>query len=262
MNWIENSLGYDDLCENNTKLIDLNDHCLLLIFEHLDASSLFSITQVHKRFEWIAVAVYRRNFGRKELRITKQKEKPKQYMYDSHDRIEIDEYSVILKLFKKFAHVISKVSIHTNGNRNAMKKHLKTIIEVISDRSECLKCFTTSCHDPQWLFWRMWTSKTYPMENVSKPINDVEHSSIDGDHKELRSKTLVFNEIFPNVRRFYLKDARITNLESISVSFRHLLHLKVNIMDDECIKQLIIMNSKIRFLSIFQISRASPDLSK
>lgn len=232
----------------------MNDHCLLKIFEHLDASSLYSVAQANTRLQWLATDVYRRKFGSKEHRIIKQTRKPKKYIYNRFGRIEIDEFKVISQLCNQFGHVISKVSIHTSGNSKSIKKNLKNIVKVINDSSMGLKELTLSCQESKYFLSRLIISKDNPLEYVSKSFNHVENLNIDGDYKTLRSKTLAFHEIFPNLKRLYMKDVEIEYQESIAVAFRHLEHLKVNPVEDESIKILIEMNPQIRKLSISPIS--------
>lgn len=256
LNWINRLLGpskcendYNLLHENKTKLTDLDEDSLLLIFERLDLSSLLAISQLNDLFRAIAADVYRRKFDHKILRLTEQFITPKLgiYVNDRSNTIEIEEYDVILELFKSFGTVISNVEIQTSQNNREINKHIKSIVKHISENSAGLKEFSLSCHD------------AYPLEIVNLPFTNVEHLSLNGHHKKLGSKTLHFNDMFPKLRRLNLERARIIHRESIAVPFKYLEHLQLNLMNyydnsEEYIEQLIKMNLQIRSLSIFQIS--------
>lgn len=235
-----------DSWANKTKLTDLNDDCLLLILEELNLSSLLSLSQISKGFCTMAAYVYQQKFDHKILRINQLTTNQKVDILENEifGCIEVEEIDVIRKLFKSFGTVISNVEITIYKNDRKIEKNTKDIINFISKNSLGLKDLTLLVYDE------------YPFQSVNHAFTNVENLTLVGPYSNLASKTLQLNEMFPNLRRLDIENARIINQKCIKLPFNYLKHLQLNLLyfNESNVKQIINMNQEIQSLTVYQIS--------
>lgn len=230
-----------------------------MIFEHLDLSSLLALSQVNGAFHILTADVYRRKFSHRTIVISK-------YLYEMNTDIteysdytpHIEKFEVAAKLFKYFGSEVTKVELYNvvgymENSLTGLVKHIfsnrkipngiKEVVKLININSSGLKDLKLICNDVN------------PLKYVNLPFVNVEHLTLNGKFKRLRSQHLKFNEMFPKLRRLYLDSVRLLDPKSLTVSFQHLEHLRVDLSihgSTEADMEIFIeKNPQIRSISIY-----------
>lgn len=246
----------------STKIIDLNDDCLIKIFDHLDLSNLFNVAVSN---EWLRIAarfVYRRKFGTKIVKIDYVDLYANTHAYrdgmiiltpiNDVDQIRISELKTCLQFLRFFGPSIDQLKVdHSRSN----SKYSDYIDQYINQY--CAECLVSLS----------FANKSNSLvKSFQKPFVMVENVHI--MNVDLGNQLPLFVEWFPNLRRLELRDVRV-NRRYIEASFNHTEHLSIEISNRNAevgfskqnVTDLLRLNSQLRSLYIYLPGRQGMTLT-
>lgn len=208
-----------------TKIIDLNDDCLIKIFNHLDLQNLFNVAVANEFLRPAAAIVYKRKFGVKMVeiyrvhgtrRITRASVRnkspdrfaaPKEWKYS----IDIRSSRLCFQYIRCFGPSIAHLTIDYNESWSKLYDHLHQYINEYCAESLIEIGF--------------WLKPNRPIEEFVKPFVSVERVNIwYGDFGEQLPKLV---EWFPHLHHLELHNAGLDR-RFAAVHFQHLKHLCVD----------------------------------
>lgn len=234
-----------------TRIIDLNDDCLVKIFGHLDLQSLFNVAVANEWLRPAAGDVYKRKYGAKSVQISR-----------------CDDYRPSMRAPVQN---IREIELHPIKEiHNCVKvRGLKTTLQ-------CLRCFGSSISDLR-ICYKQSQSKRYgylhqyindycfesltdlsflempniAIEQFQKNFVNVREVHI--SRSDLKEQLSLFSKWFPNMLRLNLFRIRMGNqfiasqfqsLEELSISGCTEMELKTKVAE------LLRMNRQLKILSI------------
>lgn len=221
----QNLADGEDVSDTNIKelkLTDLNEYCLEVIFEHLNATELTNVAEAKKHFVSTAKLIYKRKYSERQLVIS-----------DSGHTLKIKgegELKVTLtSLLEHFGKLLLNIKI---GSNNWTKHHWCQAEQLINDH----------CVDTLKYIDLSYFSDVNRMVQNRKPFISVEDVLIARGHgcNILPSPGLFwydFDEMFPQVRRLKL-GSDFHFLKLMQTPLRHLEQVDLYILKDALIHNI------------------------
>lgn len=216
----------DPSIPSSTKIIDLNDDCLIKIFGYLDLQNLFNVAVANEWLRSAAAVVYERKFGTKTVEIyqihgTRPKTRssavrnyfadlsatPKEWKYS----IDIRSSRLCFQYIRCFGPSISKITIDYNESMSKLYEHLHHYVNQYCTESLIEIGF--------------WSKPGRPIEQFVKPFGNVEKVSV--MNGSIGDQLPQFVEWFPHLRHLELQNVRL-NHRFIAVHFQQLEHLCID----------------------------------
>lgn len=213
------------IVQQPTKIIDLNDDCLVEIFNHLDLQNLFNVAVANEWLRPAAAMVYKRKFGAKMVeiyrihptrRITRASVRnkspvrfaaPKEWKYS----IDIRSPRLCFQYIRCFGPSIAHLTIDYNESWSKLYDYLHRYIN-----EYCAESLTE---------FGFWLKTNYPIEQFVKPFVSVERVNI--WYGEFGEQLPKFVEWFPRLHHLELHNVGL-NHRFIAVHFQHLEHLCID----------------------------------
>lgn len=203
-----------------TKIIDLNDDCLVKIFGHLDSENLFNVALASEFLRPAAGYVYKRKFGEKEVEITECDDfhlaahsnacNVCASIEDWGDFITVRGLKSCLQFLRCFGSSMKYLKVKYNKSKSKRYEYVHHYIDEYC--SESLNRIT---------FWHMPAISTKRFNKAFPNVTDITFFYCDLN-KELPS----FVKCFRNLRHLEFHPARSTNTFEHTY-FRHLEHLSI-----------------------------------
>lgn len=220
-----------------------------MIFERLQVTELMSLADTNKNLQLVVEDVLRRRFAKKMIVFngpysTSKTATSRFYLTESNNEIQISHYPTVLKMLKKFSHLISKLKVMHPYNLPA-KNHANEIYRLIN-----LHCSET-------LTELSMINKEFDIfGELTDSFKRVEHVSLSGNFHKLSNH---FNEIFPSTQHLTLDmfqtddlqwfDCKIPHLESLSFYNWGSSAKKVEI-GEQMIRKMFKANPQIQSFSV------------
>lgn len=179
----------------NVNLINLNEDCLILIFEDMHIHDLLALAEVHNSLTAAVEHILRRKCAKKTLTFKcppKHTTKNKDDITEHHNQIDVKNLSLFVQILKRFGHLIPNLDIVHNFIIS--KEMIAKIYGTINLYScEALK----NLHI-------LSRNDIFTQFNVS--FKRVERVSLNGRFVHLSSSKFTFNDIFPSMKCLSFKD--------------------------------------------------------
>lgn len=216
----------DDQSEQPTKIVSLNDDCLLKVFNHLKLSDLCKVAIASEWLRPAAADVYNQKFASTSVAINKCDDfhaNARTYhankagyfrsitVQEHSDRVEISGLKTCLRYLRCFGASISSLSIDYNGSNSKRYQHVHDYISEYCAESLTVVSFIEL---PQ-----------NTMLHFKKPFNNV--TTITVRDSELRQQLPSFSNWFPNVRRMNLCNVS-SNGHFVAATFANLQCLSID----------------------------------
>lgn len=213
--------AFDEQQPRSTKIIDLNDDCLMKIFDHLDLSNLFNVAVSNEWLRTAARSVYRRKIG------------PICVTFDaisySHcsalvckapiqigPETSIADVKMFLQFLRCFGPSIQNADIYLERLNS---KYFDYIDQYINQY--CAGTLVSLSYSG---------NRKFSAANFQKPFVNLE--SVQLKDADLGDKLPLFVEWFPNLRHLELLDVRVDR-NRIKATFNHLEHLSIDINNQD-----------------------------
>lgn len=242
-----------------TKLEDVNEDCLLLIFEHLPVADLLSMENINSHFNILAADELKRRFSRKlvviedfamEMSVNPLLGK----MYESRDCIYLFNAPLIVRFLKQFGSSIESLQINFDTMGLILDPpNSQVLFQLIAEH--CSK--SLSQLHLGWL-------KQSIFNNMKTVFEKVEIISFEGRLYDLGLDEFSLNDLFPALRELYLNEVvLLRDPDCLKLKIPHLVHLEVTIDEGDAaqlfvtqrlISELIRKNPQIQSLVMRQAS--------
>lgn len=230
------SVNTDELSSNReTKITDVNNHCLEEIFQYLDLDDLFNIAVANKSLSTSAAAIYGRKFGHKPVNVCSIRHCP-QCLYLFGDYICVDSLQYSLAFLRCFGAYVPALVLFC---RRAFSSANDTLL----DRYVNQYCADT--------LTRLHFTGTPTISNAALEKPFIKMDSVDFFISNFGYEMRTIVEWFPNLR--YLKIvASSVNYATISAHLPHLKRLRIPIENNgwNHVTNLIQMNPQLQWLEI------------
>lgn len=195
-----------------TKIIALNDECLVKIFSRLDLKSLFNVAIANEWLRPAAAKIYGKKYGVRIVHIKPSKPNGFLPLIEFEDAIAINGLKWCLLFLRCFGKFITNLKVSYRLNSNAAYGHINQYI-------------TTYCAEHLVRFTLDRAPNVFN-ELFCKSYANVECASI--CYGVLGEEFLSFPAWLPNVRRLKLDQVELEQ-EFTDVQFKHLDHLNINL---------------------------------
>lgn len=209
---------------NHTKITDVNQLCLELIFIHLDLEDLLSVANANKQLKYATYMPFAHNYAGKSIGVELHKKYNEQIRdkkliikneYDcilNEKEITIFDLKTTFQMLRCFGGMVTElglISVHYFHNNNLQIFHriMSYIYEFCTDS---LKNVTFS--------------KALGFEEIKKPFLNVEDLTII-NLSDLKEKCL--SRAFPKVRRLQIKYCENEDLSILFENFPNLCHFRL-----------------------------------
>lgn len=209
-----------------TKIIDLNDFCLIKIFGHLDIQSLLNVVIANGCLRPAAIDVYQRKFGKKVVEICEYKDGqlnmqtmfsngrvPKftsSVLQEWDDEIKIFDLKSCLQYLRCFGPSVSNLTIDYNFLESKRYKHLHRYVNNYCGESLVR---ITILRMPK-----------IAIKKFKKNFTNVRDVEIIGSHAGQQLKSFV--KWFPNLHRLVVSEVSIFD-RFCKKPFQYLEHLRI-----------------------------------
>lgn len=215
----ENDKSSDE-SEQFPKIVDINDFCLINIFERLDLQSLLNIADANARLRPAAIDVYKRKFGTKLVKLNWCDIEPHMKPLRQLDSIiRILDFKTCLRYLRCFGPIIDELSIHYVDSESKRHDHVHQYLN-----DYCIETLARIS------FENMDNIAIDQFQKVFTNIKSVTFMSC-----ELGENWPLFAKSFPNLRRLSLKsyDEQGCSMvyRFIEKPFPNLKHLLVEDLD-------------------------------
>lgn len=208
--------GDEPATETTTQIIDLNDHCLMQIFDYLDLQNLFNITMASASLRPAALKLYKIKFGRKIIHLTQC-----DYTYrpEKLHAIKICVLNTIVYVYglktcllylRYFGSSINNLRMNFTFLKYERYQHLFAHVN-------------TYCVDSLSRI-KFWGMLNISMACFVKPFTNVLFVSV--EHCDLGEELPRFVEWFPNLRHLNLENVSLTDGFD-RAHFQHLERLSI-----------------------------------
>lgn len=204
-----------------TTITDLNDDCLLVIFEHLSLQGLFNVGVACNWLIPAASAVYKRKFGKKRVCINYDEDTRSEFVRGPHcdfigNQIKVQGFAECLQYLRCFGESISHLSVWCRRWSNA-------------------RCHQTFGYVNKYGAENLIQLEFYGKPSISigrfdKPFVNVRKISI--FENDLNDQFPSFPQCFPNVRTLELNNVRASK-RYVDTAFQHLTELRIDINGED-----------------------------
>lgn len=227
--------------ETTTKIIDLNDDCLIKIFGHLDLQNLFNVAVANEFLRPAAYAVYKREFTQKRVVITPHTSFPSKICSIHNGKedscIRIYGARAPIQYLRCFGGSIEDLEIDYNGAKSKRYHFIHHYINEYCAESLIQLSFSH-------------TSKL-SITNFAKPFTNVTMVSI--SFCKLHKQLPLLVKLFPNLRSLSIYHVRLTRGFHYAL-FQHLEHLCIYASKKSFLpidaSNLLYMNRQVQRLEI------------
>lgn len=248
-----NRLRSSEKSKQTTKIIDLNDDCLVKIFEHLELKDLYMLSIASEWLRPAAADVYVRKFGTKPVQIRGCSDPEMDFdglsPRENNSNIDIFSLRMCLQYLRFFGSSISSLLIDYD---ESMSKRFQYVDKYVN------KYCADSLIEISFLF--MTNTIIEPFEKQFVSVESLKIYSC-----ELAKNLPSFAEWFPNVRRLELIYTHV-NSRHIEVTFRHLEHLSIRVDGHACFtpedaKRLLRSNRHLRSLKLASMNEEKTNIN-
>lgn len=242
-------------------LLDFNVDCQLLIFECLELPDLISLTETNKNLFPLVEYVLRRRFAKKSITITGlypngERIRTEFYVRETEANIRIQHIVIASKVLKYFGYLIQNLRIE---HCFLPKDELISLYKLVN-----LHCSETLTQI------HLNNELDDVFAEFSTPFKRVENVSLSGEFQRLYNSQFSFNELFPAMRRLYLGNSNIFDMNWVDQKLPNIEHVAVNIwnwmnysipgcFNETIVGRLFKANPQIRSLDLDYVS---PNLLK
>lgn len=205
----------------DTTITDLNDDCLLVIFEHLSLQSLFNVGVACNWLIPAASAVYKRKFGKKRVCINYDEDTCSEFVRGPHcdfigNQIKVQGFAECLQYLRCFGESISHLSVWCRRWSNA-------------------RCHQTYGYVNKYGAESLIQLEFYGKPSISigrfeKPFVNVQKILI--FENDLNDQFPSYPQCFPNVRTLGLNNVR-AGKRYVDTAFQHLTELRIDINGED-----------------------------
>lgn len=243
------------------KIVDLNDFCLINIFEGLDVQSLLQIVDANKGLQPAALDVYKRKFDAKTVNINEGETAHGNAVEELKDVIQIRGLKASLQFLRCFGPFIHGVSIGYNDSKSKRYDYLHEYIN-----NFCAETLVRIAFEGM---------PNIAVEQFKKIFGKIEEISF--VNCELGEKWASIIQWFPNLRRLNFDGVRMV-YRSIEKPFRNLEHLSIkhlhcdgfntikiaaDLLDGiKQLKSLEIDESKMSIIELLDLIKDNPSITK
>lgn len=227
--------------------MDLNVDCQLLIFEHLDVTSLLALAQLNLYFHGLASNVFKRKYSCKIVELNTQMDESSlistvDISEQFPNKLIIGKFDVISIFFEYFGHMVQAVDILKYKIWDE-QKNLKEIVKIVNNNSNSLKVL------------KLENTVEDILNSVAQPFRSIKRLDLSGVFDKLGSESMDLNEMFPNIQEIYLSTRHVADDENMAVKLPNLKHLRLGFDPPvSSIEKLIKQNPQIERLTISGIS--------
>lgn len=206
----QNKIQRLDSTEEPIRIVDLNDFCLMKIFEYLDFQSLFNVIIANGHLRPAAIDVHQRKFSRNPVEVIAISNAESAVLNESDKKIKINGLKPCLRYLRCLGSSVSDLTINYVG--------------WVSQRYEYVHQYVNKyCADSLVeITFRLMPSMA--IKQFDKVFVKVQNLCIVGCDVDEQLPTLV--EWFPNLRHFEIHRSRIYQ-RFTRKPFKHLEHLKL-----------------------------------
>lgn len=234
---------------NHKKLTDVNQHCLELIFIHLNLEDLLSVANANQCLKYATFMPFVRNYAGKSIGIDlhriyyesyrenkKLKIKKKFECYQDEKEITIIDLKMTLQMLRCFGGMINELEFKYLYNVNFRVCH--RIMSYIHE----------FCHET---LRNVTFPRALEFEKIEKPFLNVEDLTI-SNLSDLKEKCL--SKLFPKVCRLCIRDCKDETLSVLLDKFPNLRHFALHLIAGANVLQGVVnvlqLNPNIRSLTI------------
>lgn len=213
--------------------------CQLGILNHLDISSLLSISETNKHSSALVSSVLRRRLSKKQVLIviTNYADKDDDRIQETDEYIRIRNIETSSKILKRFGDVISNLKIENNLLHNELTKRIYKLANLYCSKTLIQLRLT----NPQKVF----------VDEFTKPFKKVESISLRGDYMQINIGDLNFREIFPSM--FKLSFGMINPMDS-NWRFSSISRTDPWSLTGTIFEKIIVNNTQIRRVVLRNVS--------
>lgn len=177
--------------ENFTRIAELDDISLLLIFEQMQLPELVSMSEASKRLSFLAADVFRRKFSKNVTITSSVSAHAENGVLERHDSIEINSIEHGKRMLKSFGNLIQSLTI---GEISKWDDDIGPLINVQCTHS--LVDFKVNGQNRAFF------------ENMTIPFKELNTLVLHGEFKALQSNSITFADLFPSLRNISLRNVR------------------------------------------------------
>lgn len=229
----------------STKLTDVNNDCLELVFEYLDVHDLINVAESSKCLRTAAIIVFGRNHKAKTLDITfddfglKRTYWPMLYrqIHAKGSSIKAVMPGPVLKLLRIFGCLIQRINMVAGCRSRCAQVHKRIYGYINKYCSNTLKTIT------------LWHEMEIGAAGKKKPLKGVEEVNLTMSELEL----IDYRKFFPNVRRFCLTYAKFADRKRFVAKYSRLEDFEIDycyegklLLGKNDVKQIIRLNPGLR----------------
>lgn len=214
-----------------TKIIDLDDDCLVKCFIPLDLPSLFAVSVANEWLRSSAGFVYKQKFGVKKVQI---KRDPFPFWLFSHSANSITDDE------KSAPHEINNC-VEVCGLKTCLQ-FLRCMGSAIDNLTIGYLLFDDNEYDYIHEYINKYCAESltnivfqdkenHPIEYFDKPFVNVQTVAV--YHSTFGNQFQLFPKWFPNMRTLELRDVKMLD-HTMTMPFNHLRDLSINIVDGNC----------------------------
>lgn len=241
--------------EQKTKIVDLNDDCLVKIFGYLSLESLLNVSLTNKWLKPAAVEVFKRRYGKKEIVINECDDFHPNMSGDAYEirppkerntNVAIYGLKACLLYLRYFGASIENLTIDYYKSTSIRYGFVHQYINIFCRKR--LPCIS---------FMRL---PSVSIHNFEKAFNNVR--SVIVRDSDLGKQLTACGKWFPKMNRLKLTNVRLAD-DFDPMSFQHLKHLCICLDEQVGLKiadipQLLHLNRRLRSLEIEAYHKAIP----
>lgn len=234
-----------ELLEPTTKLIDVNDDCLQMIFEHLTFSDLFNLAIANRCLSEAASSVFRRQYSREEFKFTQYSIFMLQSRYFPHNQVASMSKSDDSAFLHNFGVYLKRLNVNVDNGR------YESIEQFLLDKcSDSLTELTLGEPEHRWYAPEFRNV----FEHIKKPFVNIVKLCLNRCH--LSAKGSCLSNWFPQLRYLSLFDVHFAELKSVIANYPLLEHFEIGDSVGQCtltkkqILNLLSQNTQIRSLNV------------
>lgn len=221
------------------KFIDLNTDVLIDIIDELNLTDFLTLVKTNSQLSFLAGNLFRRRY--RQYTITILAANASGFHENHHDKqVEIYDLNSMIEIFKNFGQWIQRLNIQ---NHNISKDFSMTIDQMINRHcSESLTHLNLGLNE-------------FTLEYFTRPFRKVEEITVSVRAKVVRSGILLFNRLFPKLRKMNLVLNSNIDYSFITFEYPHLDALSMVMSNDvwkrkERIEGLLRKNPQIQCIQI------------
>lgn len=231
-------------------LIDLNEDCLLMIFDRLQLLDLIAIAETNEHLYHVTISAARQRFVKKPLKLhgpyTKSVDDRGTAIVENDDFVKLSNLKTIHKVLTLYGHVITNLDVEYRTDSQV--QDLNRMINVICSDS------LIDYHVSGGFFGFF--------NHFEKPFKHVQSLSLTGSFDYLGNSAYNLSELFPSICHMSFGDMHVFNDPNGIVGFYpHLVHVELELCDERIgfnetiIQNLITANRHIRSLKLRTLTR-------